>query len=387
MKKTIQARQTAIALIILFALMIPQLAAYAADADFNGQGSPAVWQYDTVNVRAYGYDAFGDAMKGMNPGDAASVNVRLRNNTPGQVEFRLACSPVTGDAAKALEPFFPGKTAKDSLLDVIMIDVSHGLTQIYSGTLRGLAGIGDAAMYAADGVSLGLVSAGYSGTVTVALSVPASLDSSAMNTLCALEWRFIAAQLTEEPGTGPDPGGRQLAAGGGTAAALNAQNAATLPVIDDTPTDALPETATPGASGSGGPDIEVEGSSVPKAPGAGERAWALCNLLFAGLAGLQMLWLIVRRIIAKNREEEDAESQAGKKAYADRLRARRKLAALLVGVVGTICLVALFLLTEDMRLPMEYVNKYTICYIAVNLIEFAVPLFSAKKHIKATPQS
>jgi len=369
---------------MVLVLMIPQATAYAdGDADFNGQGAPVVWQYDTVNVRAYGYDAFGNAMKDMVPGDVASVSVRLRNNTSDQVAFRLACNPVTGASAQALEPYFVGKTADDSLLDVITIEVRHGATPIYSGTLRGIASAGSSAMYETNGVSLGTVSAGYSGIITVDLSVPVTLDSSAMNTLCAIEWHFIATQYN-------DPANNPVQTGvGGTTTTTTTQlpgaTAGTPPVLDDTPTANLPDTPQPGVPGE--PNIDIDTTPVPQAPGLGANAWALYNLLLTFLAALQLIWLIIRRILAKNREEEHtSSSQATENAYID-MRMKRKLAAALIGIVGTIAAVVLFLLTENMRLPMEYVNKYTICYILVNLVEFAFFLISIRKRAEEKPQS
>ncbi|MDR0519192.1 MAG: hypothetical protein LBG82_03975 [Clostridiales Family XIII bacterium] len=431
-------RKKALALITFLALLLTAPAAVFADgtADFNGEGAADVWQYDTANVRVYGYDAFGDAMKNLSPGDARSVNVLLRNNTPDSVLFRLAANPVTGQAAKDLEPYFSGKQADDGLLDRILIDVRHGATPLYSGTLRGLAGSGTAEMYTGTGVSLGTVSAGYSGTVTVDLSVPTSLGSDYMNTLCAIEWRFIALQYnettapppdnppTDQPATPPTkptpptpptppkpPSGANITdklekektkpkddsdsgSSGGTSGATDVTadggvaDGDSLVDIGDTPVDEIPETDTP-QTNPPTPDVEVDVTPPPKQDeGSGGRAWALFNLLLTILAAIQMLWLVIRYTRSRDRERYENELReqemrepgyyTGKSERYD-WRVRRKNASWIVGLIGTVCLVILFILTEDMRLPMEYVNRYTICYVAVNIVVFIFAMFTSGK--------
>ncbi|MDR2156531.1 MAG: hypothetical protein LBO81_01950, partial [Clostridiales Family XIII bacterium] len=236
---------------------------FAADADFNGEGASPVWAYDTLSVRAYGYDAFGDATKDLAPGAIRSLSVRLRNNTADTVEFRLAADPLTGARAEALETGFPGKTADDSLLDAIGITVRHGAAQLYVGTLRGLAADGDAALYGNAGVSLGLVSGGYSGLIEVTLSVPSSLPSSAMDTLCAVSWRFAATQYNDPPpkpqepdnppGAQSPPDPQSPAGQSARPDAGAAQSQGEPPILDDTPAAELQDADVPASPGS--PDV------------------------------------------------------------------------------------------------------------------------------------
>jgi hypothetical protein len=377
--------------------------ALAGDVDFNGQGAGAVWQYDTINVRAYGYDAFGDVMKELAPGDERSVSVRLRNNTPDEVEFRLVADSLTGDEAKALESYFPGKTADDSLLDVVEIVVSHGTTRLYEGTLRGLATSGSAAMYSASGVSLGLVSAGYSGLITVELAVPVSLGSEAMNTLCAIKWRFVATQYNDQsnppnppnppetpntpnppaapPSQGPSEGPGTSVASGTTPASTQTSTAGGTPVIDDTPISELPDVDVPTtpSSPSPGADVEIDASPTPASAASGNRAWALMNLVLTICAGLLMVGLLLRYIVARGRDEdEDDAAERDDERYLD-MRVARKGLAWLGGIVCVIAAVLLFIFTEDMRLPMEIVNKYTIYYVCAVILELVLFALSLKK--------
>jgi hypothetical protein len=368
----------------------------AADADFNGQGTPAVWQYDTVNVRAYGYDAFGDAMKDIMPGAERTVTVRLRNNTADNVEFRLAANPLTGDAAKALEAHFPGKTADDSLLDAVEILVSHGSTRLYEGTLRGLATVGSPDMYTAAGVSLGLVTARYSGLVTVDLSVPESLRSDAVDTLCAIEWRFIATQYNDDvvdppttpttpttpatPATPATPGGDSSTGGnntsGGTTTITTGQTTA-----NDTPVSELPELDVPTSLGSSDADVDIEAEPTLTDSGDGAAAWALMNLLLTILAVALMILLLTRYFIAAGHDKDSDMERANERneEYYTDMRVVSKAAACVVGVFCSIATILLFILTENMKLPMEIVNKYTIFYVCAVVIDLLFLTFSAKK--------
>jgi hypothetical protein len=369
--------------------------ALAADADFNGQGATNVWQYDTIGVTAYGYDAFGAAMKDLAPGDVRTVTVQLRNNTSDDVEFRLVAEPLTGEEARALETYFPGKTADDTLLDAIEISVSHGITPLYVGTLRGLALSGTADMYTTAGVSLGRVSAAYSGLITVVLSLPASLGPEAMDKLCAVEWRFVATQYNDEPeepgpgpgpdpGPGPGPGPTPPPTGGSTTPGGTTPGDDTPPVIDDTPIVDLPGGDTPLGPGTpGGPDVIIDTEDTPPAPGP--SAWALMNLILTIVSALFMLGLLGRFIYAVARrgdDDEDEEEEALEEEDDDRHLERRlvrKGIASLLAAIGLVVTVILFIFTENMRLPMEIINKYTIIYACVVIIQLILLALSFNK--------
>ncbi|MDR3072890.1 MAG: hypothetical protein LBU41_05290 [Clostridiales Family XIII bacterium] len=376
-------RKTAVTLITIGMLLVFPVVAFAADTDFNGEGAVPVWDYDSMTATAYGYDYFGNATKNLSPGDMRNVTVTLRNNTADNVEFRLVVSPLTGKDAQDLESYYSDKTADDSLLDEIGLVVSHNGAPIYNGTLRGTSG-GSAAMYQTAGVSLGTVPAGYSGNLTFELSVPASLDAGAMNTLCAIEWRFIATQYNNPSGPGPDPDPgpgptpTPTPTPGPTTPTQVAPAVVVPPVVGDTPITELPSVAPPASSGtSGGSDVTVDADPIAKSAGSGRTAWALCNLLLTILAGLLMVGIIARYIIVHRKSRENEDDTA-------RDRVRKALVAGLVGLLATIAAVLLFILTENMKLPMEFVNLYTPLYVLLVLVECLFLLFSTKKRTYST---
>jgi hypothetical protein len=262
-------------------------------------------------------------------------------------------------------------------------------------------------MYAAQGVSLGRLSVGYSGLISVELFVPVSLGPEVMNTLCAVEWRFAATQYNDvpyvppgppetpsSPGTPTDPG-TPPASGTGT-------GVSTVPVIDDTPISELPDSDSPTTPGSSVPDIEIDASPTPTTPASGARAWALANLVLTIVSGLLMAGLLVRWLFAllgreKDEDEKDAQHAAVQHAIGqdaanqneERAKDRRTARRGVVWLGAIVCVVAtvlLFIFTEDMRLPMEIINRYTIFYVLAVLIELVLFALSFKKR-KTSQQS
>jgi hypothetical protein len=172
---------------------------------FNGQGASNVWDVTpsaTVYNIASGIkidDFFGEATKGLVPGDERTVYVSLRNNTADSVLFSLLARAPVDEESSALTAEggdFAALTANDSLLDEITLEISNpfGPSPLYSGKMGG-AGAG---IYSPAGAALGTVSAGAYGVIEIKVSVPPSLTSEEFeNTLAAVEWRFAAEQYND----------------------------------------------------------------------------------------------------------------------------------------------------------------------------------------------
>ncbi|MDR2157538.1 MAG: hypothetical protein LBO81_07145, partial [Clostridiales Family XIII bacterium] len=171
-----------------------------------------------------------------------------------------------------------------------------------------------------------------------------------------------------------------------------AQTQGAPPILDDTPAAELPDADVPASPGS--PDVNVEAElkdgAVPAASGG--RAWSLVNLALTCVAALLLVLSPARYFLAaigrRGGEEdaspggtEDPRAEAAGRAAARRARRGR---ALLAGILSTVVTILLFLLTEDMRLPMEWVNKYTVVYAAAVAAELFFAL-SAKRRPKARP--
>ena len=92
------------------------------------------------------------------------------------------------------------------------------------------------------------------------------------------------------------------------------------------------------------PTITIGGLEIPLAAGSmGEFVWALLNLILA-IAGVILLVVAIIRFLTRNRKEERI------------LRPVWLIVSILMGIVG----LAIFLLTEDMKLSMVLTDKWTI---------------------------
>lgn len=176
------------------------------------------------------------------------------------------------------------------------------------------------------------------------------------------------------PSPDPDNGG---GGGGGTGAGAGAGAVAGAPA-DGTPAPAPPTTID---------DTEPPLAGVED----GEDYWALINLIAMILtwitAILGLIFYIRRRNQAsklEDRNEEALKAAAAGGAPADLEAAedpgklkRKGIARVLIIVVAIISLI-LFILTEDMTLPMELIDEWTIWMIILLVIALVLALISRK---------
>jgi hypothetical protein len=99
------------------------------------------------------------------------------------------------------------------------------------------------------------------------------------------------------------------------------------------------------------------------APGMGNYAWALVNLILA-IAGALLALVTTIRILVRSKEDEELYTDESEIEKEQRTKYRMvwTLTTLIAGILGII----VFLLTEDMRLPMVLIDEWTI----VNAIIF-----------------
>ena len=110
-------------------------------------------------------------------------------------------------------------------------------------------------------------------------------------------------------------------------------------------------------------------------------AWALVNLILTILTVLGSVLLLIGYIGKKQKEREDENGNvvlnAEGEAEMDDIRKKGgwRLASILPAVVAVIA----FILTENMRLPMVLVDKWTLLMIVIALVQLLVAYFSKKK--------
>ena len=114
---------------------------------------------------------------------------------------------------------------------------------------------------------------------------------------------------------------------------------------------------------------DIADDEVPLAAGAG-GAWALLNLLLAVFTVLGSALLLITWATGKKRRELESETEQQR---------RRHGLMRLVSLVPAVASVAAFLLTENMRLPMAFADKWTILMAILAAAQLAV-MFLARKN-------
>ncbi len=151
---------------------------------------------------------------------------------------------------------------------------------------------------------------------------------------------------TPAPGGGNNPGGGNP----GVVAAAPAPAPAAPAVITDNP---APTTITD--------------DTPPKATTA---YWALINLICAILTALLSLIMLIR-YFGKRREEDEETGEV--------TEIKRRGGVKLASIIPAIGAIIAFILTEDMSLPMQMVDKWTLLMVVILAIQVLIAFFSRKK--------
>ncbi len=178
----------------------------------------------------------------------------------------------------------------------------------------------------------------------------------------------------------------------------------TIPTTPTTPTTPVGPT-TPTVPATGGPSVtaapeatqapaeeEIQEEETPLAPEAGEgeeetigegetplaggnAAWALLNLILTILTALGSLILLIGYFIGRNRrEEEDETTGETRTEYEVNRHGFWRLVSLIPGIGAII----VFILTEDMSLPMVFVDKWTLLMVIIAVIQIVIAVLSMR---------
>ncbi len=151
----------------------------------------------------------------------------------------------------------------------------------------------------------------------------------------------------------------------------------TPPTLPDPPTFEIPDTEPPTAA-------TIEETELPLAPGS--PAWALLNLILTLATAFISVVLLVNYFGKKKQEEENrnntenAQATQNQNIEQEKEEVKRKGLLRLASLIPAIVAVIVFILTEDMTLPMTIVDEWT---WLMALIAFAqvVVASSSKKQI------
>lgn len=194
---------------------------------------------------------------------------------------------------------------------------------------------------------------------------------------------FKPKYYQKRPNPDPDPGGGGGSGGSGSSGGGNSGGYAGAGAIVEPPADGIPVPE---------PTTTIDGSELPAADTErGEDYWALINLICMILtwitAILGLIFYVRRRDQASKLADQNAEALKAAAASgtpadleetedADKLKRKGIIRALVI-VVAIISLI-LFILTEDMTLPMELVDEWTIWMIILLVIALVLALVSRK---------
>jgi hypothetical protein len=367
----------ALALVVAGGLAPARTAFADTDVSFNGEAAADHWTYDSYSVTAYGKDLFGAATKDMMPGQQVSFDVRLRNTTADNVRFSLLCEPSSAQELAALQAQFPSKTVSDALLDQVNITLTYAGGTIYNGNLRGTAAA--PGPYSPQGAVLGFVNPGTYGTIRVTLSVGANADNRFQNTLTAVNWAFVVEQYNDviTPPVNPViPGNPQNTSS--TTVEVQGTPTAGSSNLSQAPLTTLENPETPLTEGV---DVDVHKTDEHSALGLGAH-WALLNLLLTIATALISLALLITYAFKRKDEEDDDEQAVEEKeeVEAEDEKVKKHLAARILGVAVAVIAIVVFILTEDMRLPMWWVDKWTILMVVIFIAQLIVAIVAKKNY-------
>lgn len=116
----------------------------------------------------------------------------------------------------------------------------------------------------------------------------------------------------------------------------------------------------------------------------GGAAWALVNLICMILTDALAVVEVVKYILRKKRQPAEATAYAAEGEAPTRKKGQGwKLAQIAPFAFGTV----LFHVTENMRLPMVYVDKWTILMVVILLVSITLAMLTRQKEPKQEPEA
>jgi hypothetical protein len=114
---------------------------------------------------------------------------------------------------------------------------------------------------------------------------------------------------------------------------------------------------------------QIEEVPENQTPLAGGPVWALLNLILAIATALASILMLIG-LIGKKREEEE-----GVVVYETKKHPLARVLTLLPGIGGIIA----FILTENMRNPMVFTDRWTLLMVIIALIQLLLVVLGVKR--------
>jgi len=157
--------------------------------------------------------------------------------------------------------------------------------------------------------------------------------------------------------------------------------------VTPTPTPTPVPTSTPRPTPTPTPELtpepeelEIDDDNTPLAES--ERtsaAWALVNLILAVAGIVLAIITAVRALLRKRDKYEEYNYEINRAAENEEYQKKIRVVCLTVAMIMALAGIILFFITEDMRLPMVLVDRWTIVNAVIFIIEVIAVLFVFKK--------
>ena len=152
----------------------------------------------------------------------------------------------------------------------------------------------------------------------------------------------------------------------------------TPPAVPDGDGTVVPDEPVPAAE----PEAEPEPADIPdQATPLAAGAWALVNLIAAIVTALGAIVALFRKK-EKEDDEEDEEGKAKPKTDEeedeDDNRGKKMLASKIAGAIAGIAGPLAFILTEDMSLPMQMIDKWTLLMVVILAVQIVAAILNKK---------
>ena len=131
-----------------------------------------------------------------------------------------------------------------------------------------------------------------------------------------------------------------------------------------------------------GTDTPLASTIIPPEapPLANIFSWALLNLILTIVVGLIMIALLVTTFFKRRKEDEEKEEHNNENEDEEKEKIKKYIGLRLLSIVATVIAIILFILTQDMRLPMVFVDKWTIWHVIIVAATLILAWFSRKKY-------
>jgi len=127
--------------------------------------------------------------------------------------------------------------------------------------------------------------------------------------------------------------------------------------------------------------VTIEDEDPPLDPGTGRKAWALWNLILT-IAGVLLALLMGLRILLKKRERDEEYKRNETYARDDddsRERRGRLILILALPILAFIAII-LFILTQDIRLPMVLADRWTFTHLIIFVCSLLCYIFAYRRN-------